>query len=1614
MTYLIRMWALIFLLASFAVVLLPSPVHAAVHDRYWVNGTGNWTDTAHWSATSSGAGGASVPTSEGNAHFDAFSFVVPAEGKVVTVDAAATCLDMDWTGATNTPTLTANAVLRIYGSITTILNMTFNGASTIELTPAGGTTKYITSNGLVWGTTDVAMYGPGTTELAQNWNAGNNIVIRGGTFNTANFSVTVSAFQSDVGVRTINLGSSTITVGTAWGPFAFWTMVPAGLTLNTGTSVINYITSGVSFADTFNGGGLTYNTVNFSGTSSYTITGSNTFANLSCTGPATKTDTLTLAANQVVTGTLTLAGNSTTNRLLVQSDTLGTQRTLTAAVVTASNVDLMDIKGAGAGSWNLAAIAGGSGDCGGNDAGITFTASAPQTFANGGVNNNYSTVGNWGVGRVPLPQDDVAIGTGDTVDIDMPRIGRSITCTGTPTVSLSNDVDNYGSFTLVAGMTWTHNSKTSFLRGRGVYTITSAGKAFGQLVFKAPTGVYTLQDDYSVLVNFLVYSGTVDLNDKSGSSNSFQPHKEGAVGSTVYFGNGVITILDGVYYADGSATVYAEGSTIVLSSTIDTGFYGASKIYNNVRVEGAGVYTLTVAGANTFNTFTVDRSAAAKTIKWPASTTNTFTRFLSPTATTTLTTFTSSTPGTKATLSFTNRCNLDYLNATDITATGGGGGYYGQNSTMTTCSGWNAVDFRYWRSNGGNWSDNTNHWSTTSGGAGGASLPTSATCVRFDANSFAAPAQTVTVDAVANCRDMDWTYATNTPTFAGSSYFNTYGNITWLAAGSMVSSYSGEFSWRPFDNTLFDSKGLVFANTFNFDGTGKVTLLDTLNAGGNQITFNTANLDTNGKTVTCGYFTDYGSASAKTVTLGASTLNCTQWSFTGGLLTLTANTATINVSGIGNFAGGNATTYNNVNLNGTAHTVSGNNTFVNLTRNGTATKTDTLTLTVGTVQTITGVCNLHGNSVTNRLLVQSSILGTRAYLHPTSWTGTDAVDFMDISSYDVVDLSNVITYPNFTGDCGGNEYITFTTSAAQTWGGATGSWSDVTKWGAGRVPLPQDDVSAPTTNGTTITVDMPRIGRSITFTGVGTGIVSFTSTSGVIDNYGSLILNATMAYTPNGRSHNLRGRTSGLTLMPAGNTFIQCNFLSPNGAYTLQGAVVATDSIAYSYGDLDLNDKNVTTPVWWFYIVSNPVRTLSLGNGTITLTGLANVFWYGSSQSNLTINAEGSTIIITRGNADAYTFEGGGKTYNNVTVQGAGAYALTITGNNTFNTFTVDRSAAAKTITVTAGSTQTFANFVSPTSGITATTINSTGAAANFVKTGGGDIAMDYLNLSNNTASPANTWHYMTHSTVGVGVTGWQDGTPYVTTNAATLVEETTVTLNGIIDDLNYGGNATVRGYQYDIDSGAPYAFDIHSNGSFGIGAFTEGPTMVPGQIYYYRAYATNPIATTYNGEQSFLTKPNPPTAFTYTPASSTSFNLSWVRGTGADTTMVRWKVGSYPTSVTDGTLGYNDVGSSTVIAGLIPDQTYYFKVWSVAVDGGYTQYSDDATSGTTTSPTLSGAYNLGQTALYVFGGIVILMVVGLAVSGEVPIIVAIIIGFILVVFGIAGLQAIAAALQSW
>jgi len=183
---------------------------------------------------------------------------------------------------------------------------------------------------------------------------------------------------------------------------------------------------------------------------------------------------------------------------------------------------------------------------------------------------------------------------------------------------------------------------------------------------------------------------------------------------------------------------------------------------------------------------------------------------------------------------------------------------------------------------------------------------------------------------------------------------------------------------------------------------------------------------------------------------------------------------------------------------------------------------------------------------------------------------------------------------------------------------------------------------------------------------------------------------------------------------------------------------------------------------------------------------------------------------------------------------------------------------------------------------------------------------------------------------------------PSVTTNAATSVEETSGTLSANITATG-GANASVRGFEWDTDTGTPYTNEWHESGSYGVANFTKALTeLTEGELYYFRGYATNTYGTANGTEVLFLTKPDKPWDFNATTVNSTVISFVWTKGAGAQKTYIRGKDGSYPTDRADGYLVYNDTDNTTTDGGLLSGHTYYYKAWSYATEGGLEQYSDN------------------------------------------------------------------------
>jgi hypothetical protein len=284
----------------------------------------------------------------------------------------------------------------------------------------------------------------------------------------------------------------------------------------------------------------------------------------------------------------------------------------------------------------------------------------------------------------------------------------------------------------------------------------------------------------------------------------------------------------------------------------------------------------------------------------------------------------------------------------------------------------------------------------------------------------------------------------------------------------------------------------------------------------------------------------------------------------------------------------------------------------------------------------------------------------------------------------------------------------------------------------------------------TTTIDIPRIGKSITFTGTPTITIGINYTV-----YGSMTLAVGMTYTPSTYSATFRGR-SAYTLTTAGKTFSDFGLYAPSGTLTLQDAFTTALDISVAAGTFTTNNQTISARQ--FYSNYSTTRVINLSSSTMTLTYAGAMVDF-STTTGLTFNAGTSTIILSGADATARSFVGAGLTYYNVTVAGAGAYVLTISGNNTFNTFTVDASEAIKTVTFTDGTTQTMSHFKRDEGGTNVITLNGTGAAGwALILTGNDSPMLNYMSVSRSTVTPSNVWFAGLNSTNGGNNSGWVFG----------------------------------------------------------------------------------------------------------------------------------------------------------------------------------------------------------------------------------------------------------------
>lgn len=209
---------------------------------------------------------------------------------------------------------------------------------------------------------------------------------------------------------------------------------------------------------------------------------------------------------------------------------------------------------------------------------------------------------------------------------------------------------------------------------------------------------------------------------------------------------------------------------------------------------------------------------------------------------------------------------------------------------------------RYWVGGSGNWdATTTTNWASTSGGAGGASAPTSADDVIIDTSSGTGSISCSS--ALATCNNITVT-ASQAITLTGTlSLIN--GSLSYPSGGSFSSVALLTFIATTTGKTI-TSNGKSFGNTVTFNGVGGSWQLQDALTSTSTVTLTNGTLDLNSKTLTCNIFNSNNS-NTRSISFGEGNITITGTNATilaGQTLTgfTYTGTPTVNITGAGTAA----------------------------------------------------------------------------------------------------------------------------------------------------------------------------------------------------------------------------------------------------------------------------------------------------------------------------------------------------------------------------------------------------------------------------------------------------------------------------------------------------------------------------------------------------------------------------------------------------------------------------------------------------------------------------------------------------------------------------------------
>jgi parallel beta-helix repeat protein len=299
--------------------------------------------------------------------------------------------------------------------------------------------------------------------------------------------------------------------------------------------------------------------------------------------------------------------------------------------------------------------------------------------------------------------------------------------------------------------------------------------------------------------------------------------------------------------------------------------------------------------------------------------------------------------------------------------------------------------------------------------------------------------------------------------------------------------------------------------------------------------------------------------------------------------------------------------------------------------------------------------------------------------------------------------------------------------------------------------------------------------------------------------------------------------------------------------------------------------------------------------------------------ASTTYTSDGSGVI-------SFTYSGGYSTHT-FSLTSINAPTLTTSAATAISTST---AAVHGTITDTGGEDASQSGFAYGTDSALATVIATSTLGS---QSGTASFSQSITGLSPNTTYYVRA--YAANST-GTGLGSIQSFTtqaitaPTALTSSGSAISPSGFTMNGsIASDGN--ASSTVRGFQYGATTA--YGATTTESGIFGAGAFSATLSSLPANVaYHYRAYATNPIGTSYGSDTTVSTDPPAFSSVSATP-SSNSAAIAWTTDGAADSQVAYGPTALYGATTTlDNTLA---TSHNVSLTGLIPCALYHFQIIS-------------------------------------------------------------------------------------